>query len=69
MLAACEAMRVDAASTVMIGDSENDVAAARAAGCAIWCVPYGYNEGRSPDTLRCDRRVETIEEAGRLLAK
>ncbi len=68
LIAACKAMQVAPASTVMIGDSENDVLAARAAGCAIWCVPYGYNEGRSPDTLRCDRRVGTIEEAARLLA-
>ncbi len=67
--AACEAMRVAPGSTVMIGDSENDVLAARAAGCAIWCVSYGYNEGRSPDTLRCDRRVATIDDAAALLAK
>jgi hypothetical protein len=30
-------------------------------------VPYGYNEGRKPETLACDRLVETIEEAARLL--
>jgi phosphoglycolate phosphatase len=63
LVAACEAMHAAPASTVMIGDSENDVLAARAAGCAIWCVPYGYNEGRSADTLRCDRMMATIEDA------
>jgi phosphoglycolate phosphatase len=67
LLAACEAMRVAPASTVMIGDSENDVLAARAAGCAIWCVPYGYNEGRSPDTLQCDRRVASVDEAAKVI--
>jgi phosphoglycolate phosphatase len=54
-------------STLMIGDSDNDVLAARAAGCAVWCVPYGYNEGRSADTLKCDRLVKTVEEAARLV--
>ena len=51
----------------MLGDSDNDVLAARAAGCPVWCVPYGYNEGRAPDTLKCDRMVATVEEAARLL--
>ena len=26
----------------MIGDSANDSRAARAAGCPVFCVPYGY---------------------------
>jgi len=67
LLAACKAMHVGAAATVMIGDSENDVLAARAAGCEIWCVPYGYNEGRSPDTLQCDRRVASVDEAAKVI--
>jgi phosphoglycolate phosphatase len=63
LLAACRAMGVEAAATVMIGDSQNDVLAARAAGCAIWCVPYGYNEGRGAQSLACDRLVATLDEA------
>jgi phosphoglycolate phosphatase len=65
--AACRAMGTQPRSTLMIGDSDNDVLAARAAGCPVWCVPYGYNEGRSADTLKCDRLVDTVEEAARLL--
>ncbi len=53
----------------MLGDSDNDVLAARAAGCPVWCVPYGYNEGRPPETLACDRLVATVEEAALLLAR
>ena len=30
---------------LMVGDSSNDVLAARAAGFAVVCVPYGYNHG------------------------
>jgi phosphoglycolate phosphatase len=65
--AACRTMGTRPAETLMLGDSDNDVAAARAAGCPVWCVPYGYNEGRPPETLACDRIVATVEEAARLL--
>jgi len=65
--AACRAMGTVPHETLMLGDSDNDVAAARAAGCPVWCVPYGYNEGRGPGTLACDRIVATVEEAARLL--
>jgi phosphoglycolate phosphatase len=60
-------MKTEPGATLMIGDSDNDVLAARAAGCPVWCVPYGYNEGRGPGTLACDRIVTTVEEAARLL--
>ena len=58
--AACRAVGTTAANTLMIGDSVNDVLAARAAGCPVWCVPYGYNEGRPADTLLCDRMVADV---------
>ena len=67
--AACRMMGTGPASALMIGDSDNDVRAARAAGCPVWCVSYGYNEGRSAETLECDRMVATIEEAAGLLVK
>ena len=63
VLLACQRLQVAPGEALFIGDSDNDVAAARAAGCAVWCVPYGYNEGRAPDTLACDRRVATLAEA------
>ena len=65
--AACREMGTRPADTLMLGDSDNDVLAARAAGCPVWCVPYGYNEGRGPETLNCDRVVTTIEEAALLI--
>jgi phosphoglycolate phosphatase len=60
-------MGAEPSATLMIGDSENDVLAAREAGMAVWCVPYGYNEGCAVETLECDRMVATIEQAARLL--
>ena len=63
MLAACAQLACDPAATLLVGDSENDVLAARAAGCPVWCVPYGYNEGRPVETLGADRLVAGVPEA------
>jgi len=52
---------------LMIGDSDNDSAAARAAGCPVWLVPYGYNEGRPVQLTDCDGIVSGLVEAARLL--
>jgi phosphoglycolate phosphatase len=68
LVAACERMGSAPRESLMVGDSDNDVVAARAAGCPVWCVPYGYNEGRGPETLACDRLVQTVDEAARLIA-
>ncbi len=67
LLAAARELGSDIDSALMIGDSDNDILAARDAGCVVWCVPYGYNEGRAPEELACDRLVATVEEAARLL--
>ena len=42
LLAACERLNVAPDACVMIGDSENDALAARAAGIVSLTVPYGY---------------------------
>ncbi len=67
LLFACERFKVSPADALFIGDSLNDVAAARAAGCPVWCVPYGYNEGLRVETLDCDRIVATLSEAAQLI--
>ncbi len=51
---ACRALDVAPHLTLMVGDSANDVAAAQAAGCAVVCVPHGYNEGEPASSLGCD---------------
>ena len=53
---------------LFIGDSGNDTAAARAAGCPVWVVPYGYNEGEPVQGLDCDGIVVTLLEAAHKLA-
>jgi phosphoglycolate phosphatase len=52
---------------LFIGDSGNDTAAARAAGCPVWVVPYGYNEGEPVQNLDCDGIVATLLEAAQRL--
>jgi phosphoglycolate phosphatase len=48
---------------LMIGDSENDTAAARAAGCAVFCVPYGYNHGEPAEGLDQDAVIPNLSAA------
>ena len=67
LVAACRLLGSAPGATLMIGDSDNDVLAARAAGCPVWCVSYGYNEGRAPETLACDRLLTGVDVAARLL--
>ena len=68
LLFACERLAVAPQNALFIGDSLNDVVAARAAGCPVWCVPYGYNEGRPAATLDCDRLVADLDEAAQRIA-
>jgi phosphoglycolate phosphatase len=68
VLHACERLGTEPRATLVIGDSQNDVQAARAAGCAIWCVPYGYNEGRPVSELGCDAVVDSLLDAARRIA-
>ncbi len=67
LLFACESLGIAAAHALMVGDSINDLTAARAAGIPIVCVPYGYNEGQDPRALPCDALVESIADLPGLL--
>jgi phosphoglycolate phosphatase len=67
LLFACESLRAPASETLMVGDSVNDVLAARAAGIAVVCVSYGYNEGRAAQTLDCDLLLDSLTELPPLL--
>ena len=54
LLEACRILGVTPDAALMVGDSENDVLAARAAGCPVVVVPYGYNAGQPASSLGCD---------------
>ncbi len=69
LLHACERLGARPAEALVIGDSLNDVQAARAAGCPVWCVPYGYNEGRPVSELDCDAVVDSLLDAARRIER
>jgi phosphoglycolate phosphatase len=59
-LHACAKLEVQPSEALVVGDSANDVAAARAAGMRVVCVPYGYNEGRAIASLQADAIVADL---------
>ncbi len=67
LLVACESLQVPVSRALMVGDSINDVQAARGAGIPIVCVPYGYNEGQDPRALPCDALIESLADLPRML--
>jgi phosphoglycolate phosphatase len=67
LLFACDSLKIAPAAALMVGDSVNDVTAARAADIAVVCVPYGYNEGQDPQTLKCDAMIDTLADLPPLL--
>jgi phosphoglycolate phosphatase len=69
LLHACKGFGIKPAEMLMIGDSGNDARAARAAGCPVFCVPYGYNEGQDVRQLDVDAIVSSLIEAKRLIQK
>ena len=60
---------VEPRDLLLIGDSLNDVEAARAAGCPVFCVDYGYNEGLDVRTFDVDAIVSSLVEAYKLVKK
>lgn len=54
---------------LLIGDSLNDTLAARAAGCPVFCVPYGYNHGEPVDGLDLDAVVDDLPAALKLIKR
>lgn len=55
-----DAAHVRPERALFIGDSSIDVATARAAGVAIWAVPYGYNRGQPIVLCDPDRVIPSV---------
>lgn len=64
-LLAASRLGCEPAQAWVIGDSANDVEAARAAGCPVAVVPYGYREGLEVGALGADEVVASLEAAAR----
>jgi phosphoglycolate phosphatase len=69
LLHAAQAFAIKPAEMLLIGDSLNDTQAARAAGCPVFCVPYGYNRGRPVSELDLDAVVPSLAAAAEKVVK
>ena len=58
LIKTCEALGTPPAATWMVGDSRNDAEAARAAGCPLILVTYGYNHG---DDIRAVPALQHVD--------
>jgi phosphoglycolate phosphatase len=67
LLKTCEALGSAPARTLMVGDSSNDAKAARAAGCPVVLVSYGYNHGQPVREVDADGFVDSLAELDLLL--
>ncbi|RTL26378.1 MAG: phosphoglycolate phosphatase [Burkholderiales bacterium] len=62
LIKTCEALGTTPASTLMVGDSSNDAQAARAAGCSVLLVTYGYNHGHPVEEVPALAHVPRLDE-------
>lgn len=62
LLSAIEQCATRPSRTLMVGDSSNDVKAARAAGCPVAAVPYGYNHGEPIEDSAPDLLVQRLDQ-------
>ena len=67
LLHAAEFFKVQPHELLLIGDSVNDVQAAHAAGCPVFVVPYGYNEGQDIRTQNYEALIAGLDEAANLI--
>lgn len=68
LLKVCEDFGLAPTQVVAIGDSSNDAQAARAAGCRVLNVPYGYNHGQPIQAVDSDGIVLTLLDAAHLIS-
>ncbi len=68
LLQVCADFDLAPSKVVAIGDSSNDAQAARAAGCPVLTVPYGYNHGHSIHDTDSDGIVNTLLEAAHVIS-
>jgi phosphoglycolate phosphatase len=69
LLHAAKFFGVPVEKLLLIGDSLSDTTAARAAGCPVVCVPYGYNHGEPVETLDLDAVIPTLRDVMKLIKR
>jgi phosphoglycolate phosphatase len=61
LIETCRALGCLPARTLMVGDSSNDALAARAAGCPVVLVTYGYNHGQPVAAVDADGFIDRLD--------
>lgn len=61
LLVACQRLGLPPAQVVMLGDSSNDAQAARAAGCPVVLMRYGYNHGQPVESAGADGLADRLD--------
>jgi phosphoglycolate phosphatase len=69
LLRTCEALGSPPAGTLVIGDSSNDARAARAAGCPVLLVTYGYNHGEPVRAVDADGFADSLADVPAMLRR
>ncbi|MBT3013790.1 MAG: phosphoglycolate phosphatase [Candidatus Thiodiazotropha sp. (ex Lucina aurantia)] len=67
LLHAAKQLSADPTASLMVGDSQSDVKAARAAGFQIVCMSYGYNHGEDIRHYNPDAVLDSLAEISTLL--
>ncbi|MCU7920501.1 MAG: phosphoglycolate phosphatase [Candidatus Thiodiazotropha sp. (ex Epidulcina cf. delphinae)] len=67
LLHAAKSLGVDPVAALMVGDSQSDVKAARAAGFQIVCMSYGYNHGEDIRQYKPDAVIDSLVEIRSIL--
>ena len=68
LLQVCSDFGLGPREVVAVGDSSNDAESARAAGCRVLAVPYGYNHGKPVQEIHSDGIVGSLLEAAKLIS-
>ncbi len=67
LIMASQALGTEPVRTLMVGDSSNDAQAARAAGCPVVLVTYGYNHGEPVRSVDADAWLDSLAQLDGLL--
>ncbi|HEY8881013.1 MAG TPA: phosphoglycolate phosphatase [Roseateles sp.] len=62
LIKTCEALGAPPSATWMVGDSRNDAEAARAAGCPLVLVTYGYNHGEDIRAVPARQHIGRLDQ-------
>lgn len=61
LIKTCEALGTPPSATWMVGDSRNDAEAARAAGCPLVLMTYGYNHGEDIRAVPAVQHLDRLD--------